>query len=83
MARLKFKATERGFAIAEFTDFYGNECSIQRSSIATEDCIWLGVDRPHPEIPDAKRMHLSREQVATLLPALTRFATRGKLPGER
>jgi len=34
--------TERGFAILRFADFNGVECTLQKSSIATEDCIWLG-----------------------------------------
>lgn len=40
------KPNARGFATAEFTDRYGEICSIQKSSIATEDCIWLGIDAP-------------------------------------
>jgi hypothetical protein len=36
------KHTERGFALHEFTDRNGVKCSLQKSSIATEDCIWLG-----------------------------------------
>ena len=38
------KHTSRGFAIHEFTDRNGNKCSLQKSSIATEDCIWIGCD---------------------------------------
>ena len=38
------KHTSRGFAIHEFTDRNGNKCSVQKSSIATEDCIWMGCD---------------------------------------
>lgn len=34
--------TSRGFAIKNFTDANGVECSIQKSSIATDDLIWLG-----------------------------------------
>jgi len=46
---MKMKKTERGFRIAEFEDRYGSECSIQESSIATEDCIWLGPNSPNPQ----------------------------------
>ena len=42
--------TARGFSIAEFTDRYGLTCSMQASSLATEDCIWLGVDDAQPII---------------------------------
>lgn len=89
--------TQRGFAMAEFTDHYGHECSLQESSLATDYCIWLGVDKPElmrcvqgkgwekiplPEgasiIPS--RMHLTREMVANLLPALQHFVETGELP---
>ncbi len=36
------KKTQRGFSYQEFKDTRGNKCSIQKSSIATEDRIWLG-----------------------------------------
>lgn len=45
---LELKPTQRGFPRAEFTDFNGTECSIQESSIATDYCIWLGVNKPNP-----------------------------------
>lgn len=34
--------TPRGFDRYEFTDRNNVECSLQKSSIAFEDCIWLG-----------------------------------------
>lgn len=34
--------TQRGFSLYKFKDFNNIECSIQKSSIATEDCIWIG-----------------------------------------
>ncbi len=43
---MEFKTTARGFAYYEFKDFYGETCSLQKSSLATEDCIWLGLDKP-------------------------------------
>lgn len=73
----------------------------QKSSIATEDCIWLGAREiglkrfvpyaggwsdvdlehdPHGITHVANnRMHLSREQVAGLLPVLKRFAETGEI----
>ena len=98
--------TSRGFSIAKFKDRYGNVCSLQKSSLATEDCIWLGVDDADPRvmaveaarfgicadkvtgwvpypIPECvgltTRMHLSREQVADLLPHLQKFVATGEL----
>jgi hypothetical protein len=38
--------TQRGFDLGKFEDLYGEECSIRKSSLATEDAIWLGVDKP-------------------------------------
>jgi hypothetical protein len=34
--------TNRGFALYEFEDRNGEICTVQKSSIATEDAIWLG-----------------------------------------
>jgi len=52
--------TNRGFGLIEFEDCYGKKCSIQQSSIATESCLWLGVDDAEPIImkSDAQRMGL-------------------------
>ena len=36
----------RGFSRMDFTDRYGEQCSLQKSSLATEDAIWLGVNEP-------------------------------------
>ena len=42
--------TQRGFDVSSFTDRYGAECSIQKSSLATEEAIWFGVNNPTPMI---------------------------------
>jgi hypothetical protein len=92
---MKKTQTERGFDIAEFEDRNGHKCSLQKSSIATEDCIWLGPDEADPKVlipgkgwtplevpPDTlftTRMHLNREQVKNLLPYLNRFVKTGDL----
>lgn len=47
---MKKTKTERGFDLIEFKDSYEVECSIQKSSIATEDAIWLGVNDADPKI---------------------------------
>lgn len=41
---MKRKQTKRGFELIEFTDLYDNKCSLQKSSLATDDAIWFGVD---------------------------------------
>jgi hypothetical protein len=42
--------TNRGFDYHEFKDRYGDECSLQKSSLATEDCIWFGINEAKPRI---------------------------------
>lgn len=96
---MDLEETNRGFSIAEFEDYHGHKCSLQRSSIIEPDCIWLGMNEPdfqeegwHPvykarcrpwKLPDNihafSRMHLTREQVAELLPYLQRFVETGEL----
>jgi hypothetical protein len=89
------KQTERGFDYSEFTDRYGEKCSIQKSSLAFENAIWFGIDKPKPlvcihgegwkEVPLppgtmlSGRMHLTQEQVRELLPILQKFAVTGEL----
>jgi hypothetical protein len=47
---MKKSKTNRGFNIVEFKDTYGEECSLQKSSLATEDRIWLGISNVNPKI---------------------------------
>ena len=47
---LTMDKTQRGFSNGKFKDAYGAECSIQKSSLATKDAIWLGIDDPNPLI---------------------------------
>ncbi len=97
---MELKKTGRGFPICEFTDHYDHKCSLQKSSLATEDAVWLGVDDADPKIMASKteaggtgwvdypipehvslttRMHLTREQIAELLPYLARFVKTGEI----
>lgn len=74
---MEIDKTSRGFDIAKFKDRYGADCSLQKSSLAGEDCIWLGLNGNDPEA--GSRMHLTREMVANLMPALQRFVDTGKI----
>lgn len=47
---MRIGKTQRGFSLGKFKDQSGHECSIQKSSLATEDCIWLGINDPQPKI---------------------------------
>ena len=76
---MKITQTERGFDITEFTDLYGSKCSLQKSSLASQDAVWLGVDVHFKDGEVNHRMHLTRKKVADLLPYLKRFVKTGEL----
>lgn len=80
---IELKPTERGFVRGDFNDRYGAACSIQKSSLATEDCIWLGCDHEiiHEKFntPVGARMHLTQEMAADLIPLLQHFVDTGEL----
>ena len=42
---MKITQTPRGFDITGFEDRYGKQCSLQKSSLASEDAIWFGCDK--------------------------------------
>jgi hypothetical protein len=79
---IRWTHTERGFARGDFADLYGQKCSLQRSSIATTDAVWCGVDVSLRGDEVNSRMHLDREQARVLAAHLQRFADEGVLPGE-
>lgn len=82
---MKIRHTERGFPVVEFKDFYGKECSLQKSSLADREAVWLGVDNtgmlgtPKREEITHGRMHLTQDQVKKLLPHLIKFADTGDI----
>lgn len=78
MGKLDVTTTARGFPAARFADLYGSACSIQDSSLADHEAIWLGVDTDF-EGRDCTRMHLDREQAGKLLPLLARFVESGSI----
>lgn len=45
----ELKRTQRGFRFYEFADRNGYLCQIQKSSVATEDCLWLGLASASPK----------------------------------
>jgi hypothetical protein len=47
---MNIEKTGRGFSLANFADRNGESCSLQKSSIATEDCIWLGINDAKPQV---------------------------------
>ncbi len=61
------KKTERGFELIEFYDTNNQVCTVQQSSIASENRIWLGLKTASPSVmkTDAQRMGLSLDGDAT------------------
>jgi hypothetical protein len=59
----------------EFNDRYQTECTLQNSSLASEDAIWLGVHSPKDAANG--RMHLTKEMVRELIPRLQEFVDTG------
>ena len=79
---IKFRQTSRGFQRGEFHDRYGQACSIQESSLASEPAIWLGCE--HEQVtaadgPIGARMHLTQAAAKELAECLLAFAATGYL----
>jgi len=53
--------TDRGFDYNEFTDRYGDKCSLQKSSLASEDAIWLGIKDANPQLMASDAIKLGLE----------------------
>lgn len=71
-----WEKTDRGWWLGTFYDLYGKQCSVQESSLATDDAIWLGVD-----FEEGTRMHLNRDQAEMLARVLIEFMGSGDLEG--
>ena len=71
---MNIEKTHRGFEITYFKDRYGNDCSLQQSSLADNNesgtsAVWLGVG--------CDRMHLDRIQARWLINMLVRWLVTG------
>jgi hypothetical protein len=79
---ISWKDTSRGFKRGTFKDRYGADCSIQKSSLAFEDCVWLGANEitaPAGAEPINTRMHLTREMAGVVAAQLMAFYVTGEL----
>ena len=79
---MKKSKTKRGFGIFEFKDYNGIRCSLQESSLAAKECIWLGIDKDKErncviEEILSTRMHLVRKMAREIGMKLIEFADRG------
>ena len=75
----KETSTARGFELIEFTDYFGQPCSIQASSLALYEqpgisALWIGARE--------NRMHLTVEGVKAVRDYLTRWIDHKTLKGE-
>lgn len=61
--------TARGFPYFELTDSYGQKFTIQMSSAASQDHIWMGISD--------NRAHLTRDMARSIIPILQQFADTG------
>jgi hypothetical protein len=80
---MKRKITDRGFSCIEFEDRYGQGCSIQKSSLASEDAIWFGIDDPNPQIMASKVMEGGTGWVKYPIPGDVLITTRMHLTIEQ
>lgn len=82
---MKKGKTLRGFTIYTFSDFHQNECSLQKSSRADKDEIWLGLAgdemKMHPvfNVPLGMRMAIDRKLAKKLAKKLLIFAETGEI----
>jgi hypothetical protein len=53
---MEINKTQRGFSLGKFKDSYGNDCSLQKSSAAMNDYIWLGIDKPKLTVFEDEKM---------------------------
>jgi hypothetical protein len=72
MTRYTFGKTLRGFSLIEFEDHNAQACTIQKSSIATKDLVWMGIGE--------NRMHISQSDARKIAKILLHFAETGDLP---
>lgn len=63
---LKFTRNERGFKAARFRDRYDDECILQKSSLAGEDCVWLGRTNVTPKLLARDALAMGREDLLPL-----------------
>lgn len=83
-AQLKVTRTERGFEIGTFVDDYGQACSLQQSSNAERDCLWLGCDEgQHIEGRCLARMHLTTDHARMLIKHMRAWLTTGSIAAAR
>lgn len=69
---LRIGHTPRKLPIVEFADADGAACALEQSADQSRACVWFGPD-------DERRMRLTREVAAALLPYLREFVLTGSI----
>lgn len=56
--------TKRGFGKLLFSDYFNKKCSLQISSVGTDECVWLGVESAEPCLlsADAIKLGLAKKE---------------------
>lgn len=85
MRDVQYGKTSRHFGRIDFKDANGEPCNIQKSSLATEDAIWLGLNQPKviaavDGYVRTSRMHLTLDDARRLIGVLQVFVATGELP---
>jgi hypothetical protein len=81
---MKKYETKRGFIIYKFKDKYDSNCSLQQSSIADYEAVWLGSDedqKKHSVTGEllTTRMHLDRKLARQIGLKLITFSETGEI----
>lgn len=77
---MDIKKNQRGFKNGKFIDLYGEECSIQISSLATDEAIWIGIDKQYLVVFEDENMG---KYIETTLPKNWRVNTKMHLSREQ
>lgn len=66
---MKRTKTARGFRLYEFKDHYGNECTLQASSLADKPCVWLGIGEPKVQMMASQApVHIAKGETTGWVP---------------
>lgn len=78
--KINIRRTQRGFYRGDFLDIYDNKCSIQDSSLAGRDALWLGQNTgTHHLGACVARMHIDTELARELIILIERFVATGSI----
>src|SRR5690349_5757598 len=59
--KINVTTTGRGFTRLNFKDMNDEACSLQLSSLATQQCIWLGINDANPQIMVSDALMINKQ----------------------